>query len=286
MLDSMIPLSIAKYFELIAVGLGAGTFGTLIGAGGGFVLMPILLLLYPHDNPAVIASITLAVVFFSALSGTEAYALMGRVDFKSGLLFSSALIPSTILGTMTTSHIPRNLFDAIIALLMIVASVILFSKRETDKENAAILSSHCIQRHLTERDGTEDTYAYNPWLGIGLSFCLGYISGLAGIGGGIFYVPVFTYVLNFPLHIATATSQFSLAILGLTGTLSHIVSGAFVHGVHRTVVLSIGVVLGAQVGAKLSRIVKNRTIIRCLAVTLGLVGIRLFYTIIETLIIH
>ena len=72
---------------------------------------------------------------------------------------------------------------------------------------------------------------YDPFLGIGLSFCLGFFSGMAGIGGGIFYVPVFTYVLNFPLQVAMATSQFSLAILGLTGTVSHIVSGTFVHGV-------------------------------------------------------
>jgi len=282
----MTPFPIAKYLELILLGFGAGTFGTLIGAGGGFVLMPILLVLYPHESPAVIASITLAVVFFNALSGTEAYALMGRVDFKSGLLFSSALIPSTILGTLTTSHIPRNLFDAIISVLMIIASVFLFSNHEIHQKISESRSSHLILRHLVERDGTEDTYAYNPWLGVGLSFCLGYLSGMAGIGGGIFYVPVFAYVLNFPLQIATATSQFSLAILGLTGTLSHIVSGAFVHGVHRTVVLAIGVVLGAQAGAHLSKMVKGRMIIRFLSIALGLVGLRLLYAVLERLVLH
>jgi uncharacterized protein len=282
----MMPFSLVKYFELIALGFGAGTFGTLIGAGGGFVLMPILLILYPHENPAVIASITLAVVFFNALSGTEAYALMGRVDFKSGLIFSTTLIPSTILGTLTTSHIPRNLFDGIIATLMIIASVYLFSKHEIHRKISESRSSHLLLRHLVERDGTEDIYSYNPWLGVGLSFCLGYLSGMAGIGGGIFYVPVFAYVLNFPLHIATATSQFSLAILGLTGTLSHIVSGAFVHGVHRTIVLAIGVVLGAQAGAHLSRVVKGRMIIRCLSAALLLVGLRLLYAVIESLVFH
>ncbi len=277
------PFPIVKYLELIALGFGAGTFGTLIGAGGGFVLMPILLVLYPHENPAVLASITLAVVFFNALSGTEAYALMGRVDFKSGLLFSSALIPSTILGTLTTSHIPRYLFDGIIATLMLIASIYLFTKHELPQKFSESRSSHLILRHLVERDGTEDTYSYHPWLGLGLSFCLGFLSGMAGIGGGIFYVPVFAYVLNFPLQIAIATSQFSLAILGLTGTLSHIISGVFVHGVHRTVALAIGVVLGAQAGAHLSRIVKGKLIIRCLSITLGLVGLRLFYAVLERL---
>jgi uncharacterized membrane protein YfcA len=279
-------ITILKYLELIVLGLGAGTFGTLIGAGGGFVLMPFLLLLYPHESPEIIASISLAVVFFNALSGTEAYALMGRVDFKSGLLFASALIPSTILGTLTTPFVPRILFDAIIATLMIIASVYLLAKHDFHQEMAQCRAAHCLLRHLVERDGTEDTYAYNPILGIGLSFGLGYLSGLAGIGGGIFYVPIFVYVLNFPLRIATATSQFALAILGLTGTLSHIVSGAFTHGVHRTLALAIGVVLGAQLGAHLSRVVKSRLIIRLLAVALGLIGAHLFYTVIEKAVFH
>ncbi len=277
-------LTIAQYLELILLGFGAGTFGTLIGAGGGFVLMPMLLLLYPHESPAVIASMTLAVVFFNALSGTEAYAMMGRVDFKSGLIFSSALIPATILGTLTTSHLPRNLFDSIIGILMLIASVFLLIKHDMQRKITESKTPHHILRHLIERDGTEDYYTYNPWVGLALSFCLGYLSGLTGIGGGVFYVPVFTYVLNFPIHIATATSQFALAILGLTGTLSHIVTGAFVHGVHRTIVLAIGVVLGAQTGAHLSRIIKGQVIIRCLAVTLGLVGLRVLYTVLTGLI--
>ncbi len=286
MSDSLMPLTLANSVGLIVLGFGAGTFGTLIGAGGGFVLMPILLVLYPHENQAVLASITLAVVFFNSLSGTEAYALMGRVDYKSGLLFSAALIPSTVLGTLTTSHIPRNLFDAIIAVLMLGASIYLFSKHEMHREISACRSSHAVLRHLVEHDGTEATYAYNPWLGLGLSFCLGFLSGTAGIGGGIFYVPVFAYLLNFPLHIAIATSQFSLAILGLTGTLSHIVSGAFAHGVHRTIALAIGVVLGGQLGAHLSRTIKSRIIIRVLSVTLGLVGSRLLLQVVMSMVFH
>ncbi len=118
-----------------------------------------------------------------------------------------------------------------------------------------------------------------------LGFGAGTFGTLIGAGGGIFYVPVFAYVLNFPLQIATATSQFSLAILCLTGTVSHIVSGAFVHGVHRTIALAICVVLGAQAGAYLSRVVKGKLIIRCLSVALGLVGLRLLYAVFEHLVL-
>ena len=62
-----------SYFELIAFGFGTGIYGALIGAGGGFVLMPLLVLLYPQQNPERLTSISLAVVFFNALSGAGAY---------------------------------------------------------------------------------------------------------------------------------------------------------------------------------------------------------------------
>ena len=59
---------------LVLLGFGVGAFGTLVGAGGGFILTPILLLLYPHDPPKLLTAISLMAVFFNAGSGTVAYA--------------------------------------------------------------------------------------------------------------------------------------------------------------------------------------------------------------------
>lgn len=96
---------------LIPLGLAVGAFGTLIGAGGGFILVPILLLMYPDKSPETITSISLAVVFFNALSGSIAYSKMKRIDYKSGLIFATATIPGSVLGALTVSHIPRHLFN-------------------------------------------------------------------------------------------------------------------------------------------------------------------------------
>ena len=83
------------------------------------------------------------------------------------------------------------------------------------------------------------------------------------------------HLLNFPVHIATATSHFVLAIMAVTGTAAHIVTGTFAHGVRRTITLSIGVFVGAQVGAWASQRVQGEWILRGLAIALGLVGVRL-----------
>ncbi len=123
-----------KYLGLIAMGFGVGAYGTLIGAGGGFVLMPILLLLYPDRSPELLTSISLAVVFFNAVSGSEAYALMKRIDYKSGFLFALATIPGSILGALNTAMVPRRLFDIIFSVLLICASIFLMFRSGPPKE--------------------------------------------------------------------------------------------------------------------------------------------------------
>jgi len=74
-----------QHLWLVPLGILIGTFGTLIGAGGGFLLAPVLLLAYPDESPEIITSISLAVVFLNALSGSVAYARMRRIDYRSGL---------------------------------------------------------------------------------------------------------------------------------------------------------------------------------------------------------
>ena len=65
---------------LVLLGIAVGTYGTMIGAGGGFVLVPLLLILYPGKPPEAITSISLAVVFLNAASGTVAYVRQRRID--------------------------------------------------------------------------------------------------------------------------------------------------------------------------------------------------------------
>jgi len=264
-----------QYLWLIPLGFVIGAYGTLIGAGGGFVLMPVLLLLYPDQSPEIITSISLAVVFFNALSGSWAYARMKRIDYKSGLLFAVATIPGAILGALSTAYIPRRLFDAVFGILMIAASIILLLYPIKAKDAIGNRRSYHLARNLVEKDGTVHTFSYNPRVGVGLSFFVGYISSLLGIGGGIVHVPLLVHLLNFPVHIATATSHFILTFMAMTGTTVHIVTGVFSHGVRRTIALAVGVLFGAQVGALLSNRVQGNWIIRGLAVALGFVGIRI-----------
>ncbi len=264
------------YLCFIALGLAVGALGTLIGAGGGFVLVPVLLLLDPRATPETITAISLAVVFFNALSGSWAYARMRRIDYRSGLLFAAATIPGAIIGALTTDYIPRRLFDGVFGLLMVTAATYLFFHRDGEKIPGAEINKRHVTRKVVETNGTAHVFSYDLKIGMWLSLFVGYVSSLLGIGGGIVHVPVLVRLLNFPVHIATATSHFILVIMALTGTLVHVAAGSFSpDSVRLTLFLAIGVMIGAQAGAWLSVRVHGRWIIRGLAVALIFVGVRI-----------
>jgi uncharacterized protein len=263
------------YLWLVPVGACVGAYGTLIGAGGGFVLVPFLLLLYPTENPEVITSISLAVVFFNALSGSLAYARHGRIDYQAGRQFAVATIPGAILGALSTAYLPRHVFDIVMGALMVIGAGVLLGRPLRGENRPAVLNPRSTLHTVVERDGSAHTFSYNAKTGIGLSVAVGYLSSLLGIGGGIIHVPALVHLLNFPVHIATATSHFVLAIMAVTGTAVHIVTGTFAHGVRRTIMLSMGVFVGAQVGAWASQWVHGEWILRGLAIALGVVGVRL-----------
>jgi len=243
--------------------------------------MPLLVLLYPHQNPERLTSVSLAVVFFNALSGSEAYAHMKRIDYRSGVIFALATIPGAILGAIHTSFISRPLFDSLFVIVLLASSIFLLLHPKLIERPRKGPAPHQSERHLVDTAGIRYDYSFNLMIGVVLSIFVGYISSFLGIGGGIIHVPALVYLLHFPVHIATATSHFVLAIMALTGTLVHMVMGTFSHGVHQTIALAIGVVLGAQLGAYLSNRIKGTWIIRSLALALGFIGIRILMTLFQ-----
>jgi len=268
------------HFALFVIaGITIGTIGTIIGAGGGFILMPLLLILYPKENPDALTSISLAIVFLNALSGTIAYSRMKRIDYKSGIIFSLAAIPGSILGAVTTGFLARNIFNIVFSILMIVGAVYLFlnTKKAIAIDNIEVDDNN----HKLKIFGKIYFFSYNPKTGVIISLFTGYVSSLLGVGGGFIHVPILVSILDFTVHTATATSHFVLALTALTGTIVHIIKGdLFQSPVSWNIFpLSIGVLAGAQIGAYLSGKIKGNWIIKGLAIVLVFVGIRIILTV-------
>lgn len=249
---------LAEFARLAPLGFLVGAFGTLVGAGGGSILVPLLLVMMPGESPATITAMSLAVVFFNAYSGTVVYMRMNRVDYRAAVLFTAAGLPGAIIGVLLVHEVPRQLFDPFFGILLLgIGALLVFNPLGTVQEQGDAAAS---DRSLVGAIGS----AY-----------VAVLSSLAGIGGGVIHVPFLIRVLHQPPHIATATSHFVLTFMALTATICHIMLGEFERGLPQTMFLAIGVMMGAPIGAALSTKLKGSVIVRLLALALCAVGLRL-----------
>ena len=262
---------------LALLGLALGAFGTLVGTGGGFLLVPILLLLYPRLRPETITSISLFVVWAITTSGAAAYWWQRRVDVKTGLWFAAAMLPSSVLGALLVGQLSRRAFDSIVALSLGAIAVSLLLPHRVDAIRAPVAGRGVVRREITDREGQTFVYRFRAWQGVVLSVGIGFVSSVLGIGGGPMMVPTLALVLRFPVHIATATSQFALAFAAFSATATHAANGTLLEddALARAGAIAVGALIGAQLGARASVHVRGATILRALGVVLLLVAARL-----------
>jgi uncharacterized membrane protein YfcA len=270
----------------VPVGFFIGVYGTIIGAGGGFLLVPILVFLFPEDGPSMITAASLAIICVNAASGTIAYARMKRISYKTGVLFAAASIPGAFLGSYFTRFIPKRIFGILFGGLLMAVAVFLAVTRGIRRHGEGTAAAPArpeemrgrMRDTIVDREGRTHSLSFNLVLGMGLSTLIGFLATLVGIGGGLIHVPVLTYIFNFPLHIATATSHFVLFFTALAGVVEHILDHTWPTHLLRDAWLAVGVVGGAQLGAFLSRRISAPWIVLGLAIALGLVGVRLVLT--------
>ena len=270
------------FLLLILLGFGVGTLGTLIGAGGGFIMVPILILLYPDMSPSHITAISMAVVAINATMGSISYMYSKRIDYKAGIIFAIATIPGSIIGVLVNQYFSTNVFNVVFGVVLIALSMLLFLKGGKKKIGGTDDGSEGnVHNTLTDRYGSNYSYYYNLKLGIFISLFVGFFSPLLGIGGGIIHVPAMVQWLHFPVHIATATSHFILAIMATVSVVVHIYEGSYNDPFILNMIgaLAIGVTFGAFLGAKLSSKVKGSFIIKMLSLSLAIVGIRILFTV-------
>ncbi len=263
---------------LIPLGFFVGAIGTIIGAGGGFLLVPALLFLYPTAKPSTVTSVSLAVVFFNALAGSLAYGRERRIDYRSGWKFAVATIPGAVVGAVLIAYIPRGPFAALFGILLVVLGLVTLRRPRLKPPGVTLtVKPGLTMRTLVDATGERYEWHFSERQGIALSVGIGFLSSLLGIGGGIIYVPAMVFLFDFPTHVATATSQFILVFMSLAGTGVHLLSGelAFGSGLGRSLFVAAGAVPGAVVGARLSRHLRGSIIIRLLAAALIVVGLRL-----------
>ena len=267
------------FIQFLAMGLGVGFLGTLVGAGGGFILTPLLLLIFTEQPSEVIAATSLSVVCLNALSGSVAYYRQKRIDLKTSASFALAGAPWVIVGVYATSEVPRGPFDIILGLALLILCISIINPPpplEATQASGGGLAA-LAQRRIVDYQGRVYEYAFRFRLGVCLSSIVGFFASFLGIGGGPMHVPVMIRILRIPPHIATATSQCELLLTTALAVVVHFFHGNL-HAMQNVILpLAIGIIVGAQVGAAMSNKVKSLTLTRILAVLMTLVSLQLLY---------
>ena len=256
---------------LFGVSILAGVLGSLLGLGGGFVVVPVLTLVFHLDIRLAIGTSIVAVAATSS-----AGAARNVTESITNLRVATFLALATTLGAVTGALL-AGVFDArflfaLFGIVLAVSGVQMVRKRRIPVARdpipamatigVAIAFTEGVDRggaladrlalhsaYFDEAEGLEVPYVVvNTGLGLGLMYLAGTLSGLLGIGSGVLKVPAMDLAMHIPMKVSTATSNL---LIGLTAAASAVVY--FARGDIDPLIagpVAIGVLLGATQGSK------------------------------------
>ncbi len=200
----------------------------MLGAGGGVLAVPALV--YLLDQPVEIATTaSLAIVGLTAASGSFSSLKEQTVDLPIAWLFALGAVPLAILGSLAATQVSDTFVLLVLAVLMLLASVALVKRPYQPPESAR--APHFI---------------------IPIGLVTGFLTGLAGVGGGFLIVPALVLIAGLATHRAIGTSLVVITLASLAGLAARLATVGDLPWL-LVAVLAVTGILGAQIGGKLGR---------------------------------
>ncbi|MCZ6613581.1 MAG: sulfite exporter TauE/SafE family protein, partial [Thaumarchaeota archaeon] len=169
---------ILEIFLLALAGVLIGIYGSMIGAGGGLIAVPILLLVL-RLAPDMAVGTSLFMTLFVAISASIVFLRQGRVDKGLALKFSIFTIPGAIAGAFIVDNVELNIFRALFGVLMVASSLYLLVDRS---KKVSGNSKNGMLRVVTDSSGAVFEFRVRMVAGYFLSFLVGFASSFFGIG--------------------------------------------------------------------------------------------------------
>lgn len=287
-MDLYLPIANLSVNALVIIALGGavGLLSGMFGVGGGFLTTP--LLIFYGIPPTVAAASAASQVTGASVSGVYAHLRRGGVDMKMG----AVLVAGGVVGSLFGAIIFRALqasgqIDVVIALLYVVllgsigglmlreAIASVSASRSGTVRKSSGRRHHRIIAALPLRWRFYGSGLYiSPFAPFILGILTGILTMLLGVGGGFFLVPAMLFVLGMGTQVVVGTSLFQILFVSAAATMVHSLTTKAVDIV-LAVLLLLGSVAGAQIGARLAQKAKPEYLRLALAIMVLAVAIRM-----------
>jgi uncharacterized membrane protein YfcA len=251
---------------MVAGGAFAGVFGSLLGLGGGVLIVPLLTLGFGLPlRDAVGVSLVCVIMTSSAAAGV--YLERHTANLRLGMSLELFTAIGALLGGSIAFLLDERLLSLLFAILLAyVAVTMLRAGRRALSEPPA--------GEMTDAAAAVDAMP-DKGLAIGVvgSFGAGIVSALLGVGGGIIKVPLMHLAMGLPLRVATATSNLMIGITAAASAVIYALNGGidpYVAGP-----TAIGVFLGASAGSRIAHRIQLRYLRLLFVVVLGYTAIQM-----------
>jgi hypothetical protein len=271
----MTPLGFT--LTIFFISIGAGLLGSLLGLGGGIIVVPALTLLFKVDIRYAIGASIISIIATSS-GAAAAYVRERMTNLRVAMLLEVATTAGALTGAWLSGILRPQWLFIIFGLMLACSAVGMFrGRREKASSNvppdplADRLGLHNVFHD--EATGREVRYRVtHTRLGLALMVVAGIASGLLGIGAGILKVPTMDLAMRLPIKVSTATSNFMIGVTAAASTGIYLGRG----DVDPTLVapVALGVLAGAIFGARLLPRMANRHVRWVFLPVLVVIGIQ------------
>jgi len=255
----------------------AGVLGALTGLGGGFIIIPTLVLLF-HVNIHYAMGASLISVMATSSGSAAAYLREGYTNLRIGMFLEVAAVVGALLGALLIALISKLLLIFLFSLVLFLSAYLTISRKE---EHEQYNHSHPwavtlkLESTYPVQSRKENYYVQNvPFAFVIMGFA-GLIAGLLGIGSGTLKVLAMDQAMRLPYKVSTTTSNFMIGITAAVSAGIYFSHGYIDPGIAFPVML--GVLAGAFLGAKLLVKIHPRWLRVVFSIALCIIGLQMLY---------
>ena len=271
---------IITFLEIFLIGIGAGVVGSMLGLGGGIIIVPALTLSFGMSMRTAVAASTVSIIATST-GAAVAYLRDRLTNTRVAIWLEMGTATGALSGALIAGFINQRLLYILFGLLLAYSTYNMFKARKTELPSGIVpdalsqklrLSGSYYDKALGQRVDYQVTRTIP---GLIIMYFSGAAAGLLGIGAGIFKVPAMDQVMGMPFKASTATFNFMIGVTAASGAVVYFARGDVKPLVAGPVVL--GVLLGAVVGAKLMVRMNSNRIRLCFIPIIAYTAIEMIY---------